>query len=64
MDRKRANKIGPGDLFKKKDTGIIIEIVSRANSSAYMTRRVNKNMGAKSSHKIMTHDLLKHYIRI
>ena len=62
MNRSKVNKtIKPGSLFKKKDTGIIIEIVCRGKNDKYTTRRINRNTKGKSAHQIARHDLDKHY---
>jgi hypothetical protein len=50
-------------LFKKKDTGIIIRIISKAKDDAFLTERVNRNK-TNGIHSIKKHDLLKHYIYV
>lgn len=64
MNKAKANKIKPGSLFKKKDTGVIIRVISKGKNDGYTTARVNKNINKKGSHEIKAHDLLKHYVRL
>lgn len=62
MNKSNVNKyIKPGQLFKKRDTGIVIEVIGKGKNDKYTTRRVNRNIGKKSSHQIARHDLDKHY---
>jgi len=63
MNRQAANKIKPNTLFKKKDTGIIIKVVSKGKNDTYTTCRLNRNLN-NGAHQIKKHDLLKHYIRL
>jgi hypothetical protein len=63
MNRTAANRIKANMLFKKKDTGIIIRIISKAKDDAFLTERVNRNK-TNGIHSIKKHDLLKHYICI
>lgn len=63
VDRKLRNLIKTGQLWKKRDTGIIVEILGKSKEPYYNTRRVNKNK-KNGAHHISIYDLLKHYEKV
>lgn len=62
MNRRAKNFIKAGKLYKKKDTGIIVEVVAKS-PGGWTTRRINRNR-RNGGHIIKEHDLLKHYIAL
>jgi len=61
--RNKRNAVKSGQLWKKRDTGIIIEIVGKGKGAYYNTRRVNKNL-KNGCHQITLYDLLKYYDKV
>lgn len=59
----KKNRVRVGQLWQKKDTGIIVEILNKGKSPYFNTKRVNRNK-KNGSHSITTYDLTKHYTLI
>lgn len=56
----KRNIVKNGQHWKKRDTGVTIEILKKAKSPYYRTIRVNKNK-KNGVHQISLYDLLKYY---
>lgn len=62
IGRKKYGKIKSGQVWKKRDIGMIMTIVSKADSDSY--RVCFDTQSKKSSHKIKTMVIYKYYDRL
>lgn len=60
LAKEHKNLVKKGQLWKKNDTGIVVEILQKRNNPYWSTRRVNKNK-KNGCHIITEYDLIKHY---
>lgn len=56
------NMFKPGQLWQKKDTGVVVEIIGKHAEPYVKTRKLRCSRNA--THIISKYDLTKHYQRI
>jgi hypothetical protein len=61
--KKGSVVIKRGDYFKKKDTGIVVKVISKQRDAGWRTTRINKNL-MNGCHTISAYDLMKFYEKL